>query len=113
MDPPPGLSRMRHCWYGTTAHAENADLDTFAGLLDSIDATAVAQTLFADIDIDSLTDPQAILSLFISTGLMDKNFVKKRLSDALTRKHPKYCAETDIIFRSKRKSRHHPQGRRN
>jgi hypothetical protein len=48
-----------------------------ADLLDSIDATAVAQTLFADIDIDSLTDPPAILSLFISIGLMDKNFGEK------------------------------------
>ncbi len=57
-----------------------------ADLLDSIEAEAVAQTLFADIDIDSLTDPPANLPLFISIGLMDKDFgVKPALAkwDAL------------------------------
>ena len=48
-----------------------------ADLLDSIDAAAVVQTLFADIDIDSLTNPPANLPLFISIGLMDKDFTAK------------------------------------
>lgn len=48
-----------------------------ADLLDSIDAVAVVQTLFADIDIDSLTDPPANLPLFISIGLADKDFAAK------------------------------------
>jgi len=49
-----------------------------AELLDSIDAVAVAQTLFADIDIDSLAAPVPVnLPLFISIGLMDKSFQSK------------------------------------
>ncbi len=48
-----------------------------AELLDSITAEAVAQTLFADIDIDSLTNPPANLPLFISIGLVDKDFAEK------------------------------------
>lgn len=48
-------------------------------LLDGIDAVAVAQTLFADIDIDSLTGTvPANLPLFISLGLMDKDFQAKQ-----------------------------------
>ena len=48
-----------------------------ADLLDSIDAAAIVQTLFADIDIASLTNPPANLPLFISIGLMDKDFTAK------------------------------------
>ncbi len=43
-----------------------------AGLLDSVDATAAVQTLFTDIDLDSLSDPYPpLLPLFTTVGLME------------------------------------------
>ncbi len=48
-----------------------------AELSDSIDAEAVAQTLFADLDIDGFTDLPQNLPLFIFLGLMDKDFHAK------------------------------------
>ena len=49
-----------------------------AGLLDSIEAEAVAQTLFADIDLDGWPQPiPANLPLFTAIGLTDDNFSPK------------------------------------
>ncbi|MDA8137448.1 MAG: hypothetical protein M0036_02240 [Desulfobacteraceae bacterium] len=49
-----------------------------ADLLDSVQARAMAQTLFVDIDMDQLTvEPPPNLYFFISLGLMDKDFQAK------------------------------------
>jgi len=48
-----------------------------AVLLDSIAAEAVAQTLFADIDLASVPNPPANLPLFTSIGLVDVDFGAK------------------------------------
>ena len=49
-----------------------------ADLLDSVNARATVQTLFADIDISSLPNPlPPTLPLFISIGLMSKDFQDK------------------------------------
>ncbi len=48
-----------------------------AELLDGIAAEAVAQTLFADIDLASVPNPTANLPLFTSIGLVDEDFGAK------------------------------------
>jgi hypothetical protein len=49
-----------------------------AGLLDGVRATAVVQTLFADLDLASLPPPlPANLPLFASLGIVDSNFKAK------------------------------------
>jgi hypothetical protein len=49
-----------------------------AGLLDGVRATAVVQTLFADLDLASLPQPQpANLPLFASLGIVDSTFNAK------------------------------------
>jgi len=48
-----------------------------ADLLDTVAAAAVAQTLFADIDIATVPNPPANLPLFIAIGLVDKDFGAK------------------------------------
>jgi hypothetical protein len=62
----------------STPETQARYLQRQAELLDSINARAVIQTLFADIDIDSLTPPLPdILPLFINIGLMDEDYTAK------------------------------------
>jgi hypothetical protein len=48
-----------------------------ADLLDSVQAQAMAQTLFADVDITTIPDPPPTLPLFVSIGLMTDEFQAK------------------------------------
>lgn len=66
---------------GTVTSSQDAQaryLTRQATLLDGVKATAVVQTLFADLDLASLPQPQPPnLPLFASLGIVDSNFKAK------------------------------------